>query len=200
MRGLRTAAGLVLASALIAVPIAWFLLPEPPPLPSLYPMPAFSLTSEQGRPFGAADVQGKVVVANFIFTSCPTVCPLLTAHMAKIQERFAAEDRVHLLSFSVDPKNDTPAKLQGFAAQYRQDPARWTFLTGELAAVETAIEKGFKIHMDGAGDPAATAFDIVHGEHFVLVDAKGTIRGYYQPSHEELERLAGDVERLLAEP
>ena len=111
----------------------------------------------------AKDLAGKVVVANFIFTSCPTVCPTLTAHMARIQQRFAKTEGVHLLSFSVDPKNDTPEKLAAFAKEYGQDPARWTFLTGDIQAVEKAIVEGFKIHIGGAGDPEATAFDIVHG-------------------------------------
>ena len=200
MNSVRLLGGLVAVAALISLPIAYFLRPEAPPLPALYPMPAFSLTSEQGQPFGAKDVAGKVVVANFIFTSCPTVCPALTSHMARIQQRFEREARVHLLSFSVDPKNDTPEKLAAFGRQFGQDPRRWTFLTGELDTVETAIERGFKIRMEGAGDPEATAFDIVHGEHFVVVDAQGVIRGYYQPTAEELERLADDVARLLDEP
>jgi len=199
VKRLRTAAGLVLFSALVAVPLAWLLLPAPPPLPALYPMPDFALTSEQGRPFGRADVAGKVVVANFIFTSCPTVCPLLTAHMAKLQERFADEPRVHLLSFSVDPRNDTPEALAAFGRRYDQDPARWTFLTGDAKAVEQAVVEGFKVHVGGANDPDATAFDIVHGEHFVLVDPRGMIRGYYQTGGGGLEALAADVERLLRE-
>lgn len=198
MKSIRTLAGLLLISALVAVPVAFFLLPAPP-LPALYPMPAFALTSEQGKRFGAQDVAGKVTVANFIFTNCPTVCPRLTSRMAELQKRFADEAGVHLLSFSVDPKNDTPPVLAAFGRQFGQDPSRWTFLTGDLAAVEKAVVEGFKVHMEGAGDPNATAFDIVHGEHFVLVDAGGIIRGYYQPGAEELEKLGDDVERLLDE-
>lgn len=200
MKQLRTVLGLVAFAALVAAPIAYYLRPAPPPLRSLYPMPAFSLTTEQGRRLAAKDLVGKVVVANFIFTSCPTVCPTLTAHMARIQQRFAKNDGVHLLSFSVDPKNDTPEKMAAFAKEYGQDPARWSFLTGDIQAVEKAIVEGFKIHIDGAGDPEATAFDIVHGEHFVVIDANGIIREYYQPTAGDLERLADDVERLLDEP
>jgi len=197
VKSLRTLAGLVLFAAVASLPIAWLLLPEPPPLPALYPMPSFSLTSEQGKPFGAGDLKGKVAIANFIFTSCPTVCPMLTSHMARVQERFAGEPGVHLVSFSVDPKNDTPEVLAAFGRKFGQDPARWTFLTGDLEAVKRAVVEGFKIHVAGVDDPNATAFDIVHGEHFVLVDKNGTIRGYYQPR--DLERLGDDAERLLAE-
>lgn len=193
--------GLVVVAALLAFPIAWWLgRPPEEPLPELFPMPAFALTSEQDAPFGATDVAGKVVVANFIFTNCPTVCPVLTGHMAGLQKRFADKPGVHLLSFSVDPKNDTPQVLKAYGESFEQDPGRWTFLTGEFGDIATAVEKGFKVHLAGGGDPDATAFDIVHGEHFVLVDAAGVIRGYYQPAREELDRLAKDVERLLLEP
>ena len=190
---------IVILSAVVSLPIAWFLArPEPQPLPKLYPMPSFALTSEQGIPFGSADLAGRITVANFIFTRCPTVCPTLTAKMAKLQKRFASEAAVRLVSFSVDPKHDTPEVLAAFGKKFEADPARWTFLTGDLAAVERAIVQGFKIHVGGA-EGEASAFDIVHGEHFVLVDAEGQIRGYYQPGDDDQDRLAADVERLLDE-
>lgn len=199
MRGFRSAAAWIGGAAIIAAIVAWLVRPAPEPLPSLYPMPRFELTSEQGLPLRSSDLAGEVVVANFVFTSCPTVCPMLTAHMARLQDRLAGSPRVRLLSFSVDPKNDTPEVLRAYGEKYGQDPARWSFLTGDLASITEAVEKGFKIGMQGAGDPDATAFDIVHGEHFVLVDAAGVIRGYYRPEPESLERLAADAERLAAE-
>lgn len=191
---------MVLAAALIAAPIAFFLLPDPqPPLPALYPMPAFELTDEQGRIARGAEFRGRVLVANFIFTSCPTVCPVLTGHMAGLQNRLADLPDVHLLSFSVDPKNDTPEVLAAYGREHGQDPGRWSFLTGEMGAVEAAVVEGFKVRMDGAADPEATAFDIVHGEHFVVVDRSGMIRGYYQPSNDGLQQLVTDVHRLHQE-
>lgn len=198
---MRRLLGLVTAAALLALPLAWWLAEAPAePLPALYPMPAFSLTNEQGQAFGADRVKGKVVVANFIFTNCPTVCPMLTTHMAKLQERLAKVPDVHHLSFSVDPRNDTPEVLKAYGTSFGQDPARWTFLTGDFASIAGAVEKGFKIHMAGGDTENASAFDIVHGEHFVLVDRSGIIRGYYQPTGERLDELVRDVERLLDEP
>ena len=188
----------VVGSALvIAAVIAWFTFDrEPAPLPALFPMPTFELTSEQGTAFHSGELAGKVVIANFVFTSCPTVCPMLTQHMASLQGRLADEEGVHLLSFSVDPRNDTPPVLREYGERFGQDPRRWTFLTGDVDAITQAVEKGFKIGMQGAADPDATAFDIVHGEHFVLVDAAGTIRGYYQPEPESLDALVRDARRL----
>jgi len=192
-------AGWVGGAAVIAAVVAWFTASRPAPLPTLYPMPAFELTTEQGATLRSAELSGSVLVANFIFTSCPTVCPTLTAHMARLQDRLAGAAGVRLLSFSVDPKNDTPEVLRAYGEKFGQDPARWTFLTGSLGAITDAVEKGFKIGMQGAADPNATAFDIVHGEHFVLVDGAGSIRGYYRPDPESLESLAVDAERLVAE-
>lgn len=192
-----------LAVGLVAGISAWLTLkiftPVAAPLAELFPMPSFELVNEQGEKLSDGDLRGKVVVANFIFTRCPTVCPVLTARMAKLQEEIPADLPIQLVSFSVDPKHDTPEVLREFGAKYDQDPARWTFLTGDLEEVMEAVEKGFRIGVTGAEDPNATPFDIVHGEHFVLVDRAGTIRGYYPNAEESLRRLVRDAERLARE-
>lgn len=198
-KGWLQALGLVSISALVAWGLFWIGTPAEEPLPDLFPMPAFELTAQSGATFGSTQLQGKVVVANFIFTRCPTVCPALTARMAKIQERVAADAGVHLVSFSVDPRHDTPEVLREFGEKFGQDPARWTFLTGDVQEVRRAVEEGFKVGMKGAEDPEATPFDIVHGEHFVLVDAKGTIRGFYPSDEGSLGKLASDIARLREE-
>lgn len=194
---------ITIAIGIVAAFAAWLtlqvLLPREAPLEKLFPMPSFELTSEQGKALSDQDLRGKVVVANFIFTRCPTVCPALTARMAKIQTEIPAELPVHFVSFSVDPKHDTPEVLREFGAKYDQDPSRWTFLTGDLAEVMKAVEEGFRIGITGADDPEATPFDIVHGEHFVLVDKAGTIRGYYPNSDLSLQRLVRDAKRLAKE-
>ena len=194
---------ITIAIGIVAAFAAWLtlqvLLPREAPLEELFPMPSFELTSEQGKALSDQDLRGKVVVANFIFTRCPTVCPALTARMAKIQTEIPAELPVHFVSFSVDPKHDTPEVLREFGAKYDQDPSRWTFLTGDLAEVMKAVEEGFRIGITGADDPEATPFDIVHGEHFGLVDKAGTIRGYYPNSDLSLQRLVRDAKRLAKE-
>jgi protein SCO1/2 len=193
------ALGLVSVSALVAWVIFWIGTPAKEPLPDLFPMPSFSLTDQGGDTFGSSQLEGKVVVANFIFTRCPTVCPTLTARMAKIQGRVAGDEGVHLLSFSVDPRHDTPEVLREFGEKFGQNPTRWSFLTGDVQVVTRAVEEGFKGGMKGADDPDATPFDIVHGEHFVLVDAKGSIRGYYPSDEDSLGRLLSDIARLRKE-
>ncbi|MFO7156098.1 MAG: SCO family protein [Pseudomonadota bacterium] len=196
----RTIAGIaigLLACLAIWAGVTW-LSPEQP-LPELFPMPEFELTSEQGKAVRAEDLRGQVVVANFIFTRCPTVCPGLTARMARLQSEIPADLPVRLVSFSVDPRHDTPEVLREYGEKYGQDPRRWTFLTGDFEAVLKAVEEGFRIGVKGVEDPNASPFDIVHGEHFVLIDRKGRIRGYYPNAEPDLRQLVRDAKRLARE-
>jgi protein SCO1/2 len=163
-------------------------------------VPAFSLLDQRGQRVTDRDLQGKPWVANFVFTRCPSVCPLLTAKFKALQDKLSAEENVAFVSFSVDPVHDTPEVLADYAAKYDADPARWRFLTGPLDALEKTVVQGFKIHM---GEPKPRAddpslIDIMHGEHFVLVDGAGTIRGYYRAEPAELEELLTDLHELAS--
>ena len=163
-------------------------------------VPPFALTDQLGRAVTNRDLLGEPWVANFVFTRCPSVCPLLTAKFKALQTKVALP-HVRYISFSVDPQHDTPEVLAAYADKYGADPARWRFLTGPLATVEQTIVQGFKIHMGDptphAGDPSL--IDIMHGEHLVLVDAEGTIRGYYRAEEAELAELANDLRALAQE-
>jgi protein SCO1 len=163
-------------------------------------VPTFALTDQHGRPFGSAELAGKPWIANFVFTRCPSVCPLLTAKFKSLQSKLADVPSVHFVSFSVDPEHDTPAVLAEYAQKYEAG-ADWHFLTGSLQAIEKTVVAGFKIHV---GDPKPsetdpTLVEIMHGEHFVLVDARGTIRGYYRAEAAELTELAEDLRALANE-
>src|ERR671931_583227 len=121
-------------------------------LPVLGTLPAFTLTSEQGIPFGSDDLRGKVWVANFIFTRCPTVCPLLTRKMASLQPRAQQLGGAHhLVSFSVDPEYDSPEVLRSYAAKNGADGARWTFLTGAPEAVRATVVDGLRTSLGREG-------------------------------------------------
>lgn len=144
------------------------------------PLPAFSLTSERGEAFSRDTLRGKVWVADFIFTTCPTVCPRLTQRMATLQDRTRdLGDAFHLVSFTVDPENDTPDKLLAYAREHHADPARWTYVTGPLSAIEPTVIGGFKMMMGKRADPDTGLLSVFHGEKLVLVDASGSIRGFY---------------------
>ena len=160
-------------------------------------LPAYELTNQRGEPFGSKDLAGKVYVADFIFTSCPSVCPKLTKRMEQIARKTKnMGTSLQLVTFTVDPENDTPAKLAEFSAKLHTNPTRWTFLTGSLAGIETTVIKGFKIAM-GKEDVGEGLFSIFHGERLVLVDGDGNIRGYYEADDDGVATLIRDADVLV---
>jgi protein SCO1/2 len=165
-------------------------------------LPLFRFTSEQGAPFGSPELAGQVWVANFIFTRCPTVCPVFSRKMAEVQTRSAGMGAgLHLVSFSVDPEYDTPERLAAYAQRYGAEAARWTFLTGDYQQLKDTVVGGFKMAMGKEAPAEDDLLSIFHGEHFVLVDARGRIRGYYLSSDADaVERLLTDAQWLLAHP
>jgi protein SCO1/2 len=159
------------------------------------PLPEFQLTNERGETYGSSDLKGRVWVADFVFTTCPTSCPRLTEQMVKIQHRGRnLGDAFHLVTFTVDPENDTPPVLSAYALRYHASPARWTFLTGKLGEIESTVVKGFKIAMGKEEtSPGSNIFSIFHGERLVLIDQAGNIRGYYEATDEGVDGLMRDV-------
>ncbi len=198
-RGLRLS---LLAAALAALVPACKGDGDASDLEVLGTVPDFAFTDQTGAPVRAADLRGRVHVAHFIFTRCPTVCPTTTLKMQRIGERLAdSGDAVRLLSFSVDPEHDTPPVLAAFAARFRADPARWKFLTGPPAAVRAAAEEGFRIAVERGAALANGTPNIVHGTHFVLLDRQLRIRGYYDSDDAaRLDQLAADASALAREP
>lgn len=169
--------------------------PEPPKV--YYQLPTFALTDQFNREFGSEDLRGKIWVANFIFTHCPTRCEELTKGMAALQKRLRhMRDGIHLVSFSVDPENDTPEVLAEYATKHKANQLRWRFLTGELDAVKEAVVGGFKLPMEKDDLPEETSdafMTITHGTRYVLVDPALRIRGYYEGDEAGIEKLLKDI-------
>ncbi len=168
-------------------------------LPRFAPAPDFVLTDQNEQSFGPNDLLGKVWVANFIFTSCPSMCPILTATMAGMQKDLAdRRDAVHFVSVTVDPKIDTPPVLKSYAESHGADPRNWSFLTGPAQVTEDVVVKGFKQAQEEVPARDGEPRDIRHGSHFVLVDRVGVIRGFYPSRGEGPVTLVRDAERLIA--
>jgi protein SCO1 len=167
-------------------------------LPSLGSVGSFALTDQAGRPFTPQTLHGKVWAAAFMFTRCPTVCPRITRRMRELQQAAGKEGvKLELVSFSVDPENDTPEVLSAYAKKYEADLLTWRFLTGDLEVVRKTSEQGFKLALDGKATPGAEHFGLFHGSHLVLVDGTGTIRGYYRTSEDEqMAQLLKDASAL----
>jgi protein SCO1/2 len=176
---------------------------EPPPV--LGRMEAFSLYDQRGKAFQLADLDGTIWIADFIFTGCQAACPMLTSKMRALQKHVEERERslghrlpVRLVSFSVDPEVDTPDKLAAYAAKWGADQERWVFLTGPLAEVNRAVTRGLKIPFEKGGADTS-AFDVMHGEHFVVVDGQRRIRGYFETDPPGMSELKIAIESLLAE-
>jgi protein SCO1/2 len=187
---------LALAVALVARAMR-----PPPRLPVLGAVPAFHLLDERGAPYANDAMLGHVDVVDFVFTRCPSSCPRLTARMGELQSRLARDrSAARLVSFSVDPENDTPPVLAAYATQAGADRARWTFVTGPVDDVMRAVVLGFKVSAAKVAT-GANDYDVTHGNWFVLTDRTGAIRGYY-PTEEaaDFDRLVSDTERLEREP
>lgn len=161
-------------------------------------MPTFELVDHTGAAIGDSQLRDNVVVANFIFTRCPTVCPMMSARMYQVQEQSKdlAGD-LKLVSFSVDPEYDTPEILSEYARAHKTDPERWRFVTGDIETIRTMANDGFALAMERRGTDVTGVPDISHAEHFVLLDRSGRIRGYYNSNDaKRVSQMLRDARRL----
>ena len=159
-------------------------------------VPAFELVNQNGQPFGSAQLAGKIWIADFIYTTCPGPCPMISSRMSELQKPLEKTD-VHLVSFSVDPEKDTPQVLRGYADKLQADPGRWDFLTGPKSAIYKLSHDGFKLAVsDGGGEQGIP----VHSTRMVLVDRHGDIRGYFDATEADaITKVVADTNHLLRE-
>jgi protein SCO1/2 len=158
-------------------------------LKTLFPVPYFEGTDQYGEQFRSETLLGHVWVASFMFTSCQTVCPDLNAKQRELQEEFANRG-VRFVSISTDPENDTPDALRRYATNYDAKPGVWHFLQMPIDAVRALSTEGFKLM-----DPESPD---MHSTRFVLVDATGMIRGFYDCEDEtRVAALRADIRALL---
>ncbi len=165
-------------------------------LPVIRNVPAFVFVDEDSMRITENAFMGKVTVVDFIFTQCAGICPLMSTKMAELEEDFRNDPRVQFVSFSVDPANDTPEVLRNYASAYGATKGKWKFVTGDKGAIYKLTQEGFLLGVDiDASDDA-----ILHSNRFVLVDADGAIRGYYDSEEEAgMKNLARDARTLVAE-
>ena len=156
----------------------------------------FELVNQEGQRFGSAQLAGKIWIADFIYTSCPGPCPMISTRMSELQKPLEKTD-VHLVSFSVDPEKDTPHVLRGYAEKLHAEPKRWDFLTGRKSAIYNLSHNDFKLAVSDGSDEAGMP---VHSTRMVLVDRYGAIRGYYEATDADaVTKLLADTSHLLRE-
>lgn len=165
-------------------------------LPVLGKAPAqFRFLNQDSQIVNSAMLQGKVWVADFFFTSCPTICPRMSGQMARLRDTFALEDQVVLLSHSIDPEHDKPYVLKAYAERLGGTAGgRWHLLTGEKDSIYALAEEySISVAVD---EKAPGGF--IHSGAFVLVDQEGRIRGFYDGTREsDVDRLIADIRGLI---
>src|SRR5438309_4778734 len=159
-------------------------------------VPSFQLTNHNGQPFGSPQLAGKIWIADFIYTTCPGPCPMISSRMSELQKPLGKTD-VHLVSFSVDPAKDTPQVLRGYAEKLQAEPGRWDFLTGPQSTIYNLSRNGFKLAVsDGSYEKGIP----IHSTRMILVDRHGAIRGYYDAAEPDaVTKLMADTTHLLRE-
>ena len=174
--------------------------PPDPKLGDLATVPTFSLTDERGQTFTEDALRGHVTIISFIFTRCPDICPVTSMKMRDLQEQtFDVGDKVKLLSISIDPAYDTPARLTEYAHRYGADPTRWRFITGPTDRVFALVEKGLMTSMMPEGELNGVP-KIAHRGYLLLIDPSLHMRGFFeqdQPGLASVVRAARFLARTM---
>jgi protein SCO1/2 len=158
----------------------------------------FSFTDQDGREVSNATLKGKIYVADFFFTSCPSVCPKMTASFKRIQDAFQDEPGVELVSHTVDPSSDTPERLAEYARGHGIQRGKWHLVTGDQTAIYTLARTSYFAEKTAGFKRGADEF--LHTENMLLVDREGHLRGVYNATlPAEATRVIEDVRALLAE-
>ena len=157
----------------------------------------FSLTNQNGKTITQKDYENKIYVADFFFTTCQTICPIMTGNMVEIQKEILNDDDIMLLSHSVTPEIDTVAQLKRYALKKGVNDKKWNLVTGDKKQIYDLARKSYLAVKD---NPYAGPYDMVHTENFMLIDKKRQIRGFYDGTNsEDIDRLLNDIKHLKKE-
>lgn len=157
----------------------------------------FSLVNQNGVTISQKHYENKIYIADFFFTTCPTICPIMTDNMVKLQDILKDQSDVMLLSHSVTPEIDSVSVLKAYAEKKGVNDAKWNLLTGDKKQIYDLARKSYLVAKD---EPYGGEYDMIHTENFVLVDTKRRIRGFYDGTNwEEMELLLKDLEILKME-
>lgn len=161
-------------------------------LPAMSQVKPFVLTDSTGKTFDSKELKGRVWVANFFFTTCSDICPIMSKNMASLSRTFEQVKNIKLVSISVNPESDTPSQLKEYQSKFYTGRDNWYFLTGDRSVIKDLAVNSFK--MGDINEP------VFHSSYFSLVDRNGYVRGYYDGTiNEEVNKLFVDASHLLKE-
>jgi protein SCO1 len=190
----------VLGAILVTVIRPFFrYVPAPPPV--IAQLPEFNLINQDREPMGSRELSGKVYIANFIFTRCPSICPTLTQNMASLQNRLIKNhiEDIQLVSFSVDPTTDTPEVLKQYGKRFNANTELWNFLTGNPSDIKSLITQGYQLHLGEKEDIEGGLYEMAHASKFALVDQKGNLRGFYDTTESGLDEVYHRAQHVLSD-
>jgi len=157
----------------------------------------FSFTNQNGKTITQKDYEGKIYVADFFFTTCPSICVPMGENMAWLQEQIKNNPKVMLLSHTVTPDIDTPEVLKAYALKKGVIDSKWNLVTGKKEDIYYIARKSY---LAVKTTDSSELYDMVHTENFVLVDSKRRIRGFYDGTNlEEVKKLLEDIKFLSGE-
>lgn len=160
-------------------------------------IPDFSFVNQDGKTVTAKDFEGKIYVADFFFTTCPTICPIMKTQMLRVYEKFKSNPQVAFLSHSIDPRHDSVAVLREYAQRLGVRSSQWQFVTGDKAKIYEIGQRSYFV--TAKEDPDAEG-GLLHSGAFILIDKQKRIRGMYDGTKaESVDKLMVDMEVLLNE-
>ncbi|MFL5763651.1 MAG: SCO family protein [Bacteroidia bacterium] len=160
-------------------------------------IPDFSFTDQDGKTVTQKDLDGSVYVADFFFTTCHTICPIMSTQMERVAEKFKGNTEVKFLSHTVDPEIDTVEQLKAYALRHNADSRQWMFVTGDKKKLYEIARKGYLL---SAGEGDGGPDDFIHTQNFALIDKDKRIRGYYDGTDStDMNQLMKDIDLLLKE-
>lgn len=164
----------------------------------IYTVPKWSLINQDGERVSHKNYEGKIYVTDFFFSTCPSICPVMSSQMVRLQDKVKNagwSDKVMFLSHTVNPENDRPDTLKAYAAELGADLSNWNFVTGKREDIYYLAEDGYFVN----ALPAETApGGFIHSDNFMLIDENGHIRGYYDgTSTKDVDKLFEDLKNLV---
>lgn len=170
---------------------------EPERSKTIHVIAPFEFTNQDGQPYGSNQLKGKVYVANFFFTSCPSICPRMTKNLTAVANAFSSDDTVNLISLSVTPDIDSVSRLKQFHEEYNLT-SNWYLLTGNQKDIYQISRNSFFVEEEiGLSRDSS---DFLHTERCMLVDYAGRLRGFYNATLAlDMERLIDDIEIVRKE-
>jgi protein SCO1/2 len=209
----------LLAVIVLAIPFAYYYMrPEEKPLPIINPVDVndslvdsellrkgmghtigdFKFKNQNGDWLTSSDIDGKIWVAEYFFTTCGSICPKMNKQMQRVQTAFSGDKDLVILSFTVDPETDTVAQMKNHADFLAAKLPQWQLLTGDKTELYSLARKSFFLLKPAEAENMGDAGnDFIHTNNFVLVDQKRRIRGYYDGTNAvEVNKMMNDIERL----